>query len=112
GILAKLKRRGPMSINALAAELVMDRTTLGRNIRPLERDGLIAVEADASDRRSKALRLSRTGDARLARARQGWSQAQQECETACGRRQAARLRQDLRAVVASGLGPLDDMAAE
>ena len=32
-----------MTINALAAELVMDRTTLGRNIRPLQRDGLIAV---------------------------------------------------------------------
>ena len=30
-----------MTINSLAAELVMDRTTLGRNILPLERDGLI-----------------------------------------------------------------------
>jgi len=34
-ILARLQRRGPMSINALAAALVMDRTTLGRNILPL-----------------------------------------------------------------------------
>src|SRR5215831_14657438 len=42
-ILAKLKRKGPMTINALAADLVMDRTTLGRNILPLERDGLIRV---------------------------------------------------------------------
>ena len=42
-ILAKLKRNGPMTINALAAELVMDRTTLGRNILPLERDGLISI---------------------------------------------------------------------
>ena len=32
-----------MTINALAGELVMDRTTLGRNILPLQRDGLIAV---------------------------------------------------------------------
>ena len=31
GILAKLMRHGPMSINALAAELIMDRTTLGRS---------------------------------------------------------------------------------
>src|SRR6266853_633769 len=43
-VLAKLRRLGPMTINALAAEMVMDRTTLGRNILPLERDGLIAVE--------------------------------------------------------------------
>lgn len=35
---------GPMTINALAAEMVMDRTSLGRNISPLERDGVIAVE--------------------------------------------------------------------
>jgi DNA-binding MarR family transcriptional regulator len=35
-ILAKLKRMGPITINALARELVMDRTTLGRNILPLE----------------------------------------------------------------------------
>ena len=112
GILGKLKRSGPLSINALAAELVMDRTTLGRNIRPLERDGLIIVEPDPSDRRSKILRLSKAGDARFQRARQGWSQAQAEFEDAYGRRQAARLRDDLRAVVASGLGPLDETGSE
>ena len=44
-ILARLQRRGPMTINALAAALVMDRTTLSRNILPLQRDGLIAVGA-------------------------------------------------------------------
>ena len=55
-ILAKLKRKGPMTINALAADMVMDRTTLGRNILPLERDGLIAIEPIATDRRSKELR--------------------------------------------------------
>src|SRR5271155_5616628 len=42
-ILARLQRKGPMTINALATELGMDRTTLGRNILPLQRDGLIAV---------------------------------------------------------------------
>src|SRR5215475_4855177 len=42
-ILAKLNRRGPMTVNALAGELVMDRTTLGRNILPLQREGLITV---------------------------------------------------------------------
>jgi DNA-binding transcriptional ArsR family regulator len=55
-ILAKLRRLGPMTINALAAEMVMDRTTLGRNILPLERDGLIAVQQGSRDRRSKELR--------------------------------------------------------
>src|SRR6202044_625587 len=56
-ILGKLRRLGPMTINALADELVMDRTTLGRNILPLEREGLISVARGRADRRSKELRL-------------------------------------------------------
>src|SRR5258707_13490633 len=68
GILAKLKRQGPMSINMLAAQLVIDRTTLGRNIRPLARDGLIVIEPDPSDRRSKILHLTKPGRARFERA--------------------------------------------
>jgi DNA-binding transcriptional ArsR family regulator len=53
-ILAKLKRRGPLTINALADDMVMDRTTLGRNIQPLQRDGLIRIEPAPSDRRANA----------------------------------------------------------
>src|SRR5712692_6635341 len=60
-ILAKLKRLGPMTINALARELVMDRTTLGRTMLPLERDGLISVEDGTLDRRSKELHLTQAG---------------------------------------------------
>ena len=36
-----------MTINALAEDMVMDRTTLGRNILPLERDGLISIKPAA-----------------------------------------------------------------
>src|SRR3954462_4629645 len=57
-ILAKLRRLGPMTINALAEQMVMDRTTLGRNILPLEREGLIAIGRGRTDRRSKELRLT------------------------------------------------------
>ena len=112
GILARLERQGPMSINTLAAELVMDRTTLGRNIRPLERDGLIAIEWDPSDGRSKILRLTRAGEARFQRAQKHWAAAQERFERAYGGRQASQLRENLRALVASELGPFDDMAAE
>ena len=50
-ILAKLKRRGPLTINALADDMVMDRTTLGRNILPLERDGLIDAQETSREGR-------------------------------------------------------------
>src|SRR6266704_1345350 len=64
-LLAKLRRQGPMTINALAAEMVMDRTTLGRNILPLERDGLIRIAPAASDRRAKELHLTKAGEQRF-----------------------------------------------
>src|ERR1700682_2599611 len=65
-ILAKLKRLGPLTINGLARELVMDRTTLGRTMLPLERDGLISIEDGTSDRRSKELHLTKAGGERHA----------------------------------------------
>src|SRR5438874_2612610 len=57
-IVAKLGSLGPLTINALAREMVMDRTTLGRNILPLERDGLVAITKGSVDRRRKELRLT------------------------------------------------------
>jgi DNA-binding MarR family transcriptional regulator len=104
-ILAKLKRKGPLTISELAESMVMDRTTLGRNILPLERDGLIRIEATATDRRAKALRLTKDGEKRLEAARRGWQAAQSRFETVFGGKRAAELRGLLRGVVASELAP-------
>jgi len=100
-VLAKLKRNGPLAINRLAENMVMDRTTLGRNILPLERDGLIRIEPDPNDRRAKALHLTKAGEKRLEAARKGWSEAQARFETTFGPKRAADLRSILRAVVAT-----------
>jgi len=91
-ILARLVRKGPMAINALAAELVMDRTTLGRNILPLQRDGLIAVGPGKSDRRRKELRLTSAGAARFRAALDAWREAQLRFETSFGVKRAKELR--------------------
>jgi DNA-binding MarR family transcriptional regulator len=100
-ILAKLKRKGPLTINALAQDMVMDRTTLGRNILPLERDELIRIEPAASDRRAKELHLTKAGEKRLKAARQRWSVAQARFEDSFGAMHAADLRTLLRTVVAN-----------
>jgi DNA-binding MarR family transcriptional regulator len=102
-ILAKLKRSGPTTINALAEEMVMDRTTLGRNIQPLEREGLIAVRKGRVDRRSRELHLTDAGAARLRAASKGWAEAQARFETVFGGERASELRALLRAVTASDL---------
>jgi DNA-binding MarR family transcriptional regulator len=91
-ILARLDRKGPMTINALAAELVMDRTTLGRNIRPLQRDGLVAIGPGKDDRRKKELRLTPLGSARFTAAQKKWTKAQVDFERAFGTRRAKALR--------------------
>jgi DNA-binding transcriptional ArsR family regulator len=88
-ILAKLARRGPLTISKLAADMVMDRTTLGRNILPLERDGLIRVASSAADRRARVLHRARD------------AQAQRGFETTFGAARAAELRTMLRAVAAT-----------
>ena len=111
-ILAKLKRHRLMAINALAAELVMDRTTLGRNVRLLERDGLIVIETDREDRRSKVLRLSKAGEARFHRAHKAWAAAQKRFERTYGDKQAAELRRRLWDVVTSGLVTFDPTVVE
>ena len=110
-ILSKLKRRGPLTINALAEDMVMDRTTLGRNILPLERDELIRVEPAASDRRAKELHLTKAGERRLETARKRWSVAQGQFEASFGPKRAAELRALLRAVVASEMVPTSKCAA-
>jgi DNA-binding MarR family transcriptional regulator len=104
-ILAKLKRLGPMTINALADEMVMDRTTLGRNVLPLERDGLISIAPSAADRRAKELRLTKAGEKRLQQALTAWSHAQQRFETSFGVNRAAELRAMLRVVAGSQFAP-------
>jgi DNA-binding MarR family transcriptional regulator len=103
-ILAKLRRLGSMTINAFAAEMVMDRTTLGRNVLPLERDGLIAIEQGRRDRRSKELRVTEAGEARFRAATKGWMQAQQQFEVAFGAERTADMRAILHAVAAADLG--------
>ena len=101
-----------MAINALAAEMVMDRTTLGRNILPLERDGLIAVEQGSLDRRSKELRVTAAGEARFRATMKGWLQAQRQFEAAFGAERTKEMRVILLAVATTDLGPTAVTVAE
>jgi DNA-binding MarR family transcriptional regulator len=103
-ILAKLKRMGPLTINALARELVMDRTTLGRTMLPLEREGLIRVEDGRVDRRSKELHLTKSGADRVRAAAKLWNKAQAQFESAYGAERASKLRRELQAVASTRLG--------
>jgi len=94
-ILARLERVGPRRIQDLAALLVMDRSTLGHLLRPLESRGLVSLQPAATDRRSRVLHLTGIGRILLEQARPRWAQAQERFETQFGARSAGNLRAEL-----------------
>ena len=98
-ILTRLKEPGPTTINALAQDLVMDRTTVGRNILPLQRRRLIVVKRGESDARRRELHLTKVGLARLEAGFDGWATAQAQFEGMVGKERASQLRDLLRVVV-------------
>ena len=97
-ILNHVARIGTPTMGELAADLVLDRGALAHNLKPLERDGLLRVEADPEDRRSRLIVLTDAGRAKLAESTVLWAQAQHRFETAFGPQQAEALRLTLKLV--------------
>jgi DNA-binding MarR family transcriptional regulator len=71
-LLNALNRPTPPSIAPVAQLLAMDRTTLTAALKPLERDGLVAIARDPGDRRNRLLRLTDKGRETLATAIPIW----------------------------------------
>ena len=94
-ILAVLDELGAVSINDLADRLDLDRTTTGKNMRPLTVAKLITIGPSPTDGRSRVVRLTRHGAAALETARPLWRQAQQEFESANGQNVVRSLRRTL-----------------
>jgi len=72
------------TVNELAAELGMDRSTLGHNLRPLERDGLVVLEPDDDDKRIRRVAVTPAGRAKRQACRALWAVAQGRFEEAFG----------------------------
>ncbi|MGO4525926.1 MarR family winged helix-turn-helix transcriptional regulator [Microvirga sp. 2MCAF35] len=71
-LLNALNRPAPPSIAPVAQLLAMDRTTLTAALKPLERDGLVAISKDPDDRRNRLLSLTDKGRDALASAIPIW----------------------------------------
>ena len=85
----------PPTVSALAETLALDRTTLGHNLRPLERDGFVLVEPDARDGRMRRIRLTDQGRAKRDRCLPLWRATQDRFDAAFGPARANALRADL-----------------
>ena len=91
-VLANLMRSGGMSITALAERLAMDRTTMTRNLGPLERTGWVVVR-DGPDRRSRSVEITEAGKGVYERAVPLWQAAERAVRQSMGHDDAATLRQ-------------------
>jgi len=98
-ILAQLGRSEPVTVGQLAEALVMDAGALAHTLKPLERDRLVSVTVDPHDRRSRLIKLTRQGRARLAESDVLWAKAQRGFEAAFGRVESDALRQALQLLV-------------
>ena len=100
GILSELNSRGAAlpTVRELAEELVMDRSTLGQNLRPLERDGLVTLLTDPKDRRNRLIALTRSGLGKFKEAAKYWKIAQDRFEATFGEQEATNLRSVLLAI--------------
>lgn len=82
----------------VASLLAMDRTTLTAALKPLERRGLLKVQSDPNDRRSRVLILTDKGRTLLANALPAWQKTHEEVEEAAPSIDWNALRENLRAV--------------
>lgn len=93
-LLMSLNRPSPPTIGEVAQLLVMDRTTLTANLKPLERRKLLDVVVDEKDRRNRRLRITDAGRDALTAAVPVWRSTHDELDGLLSN-PPARLRADL-----------------
>ena len=98
-VLARLLEEGPLPLTHLAGRLAMDRTTLARDLGPLERRGLVAISVGA-DRRVRMAALTPAGRRLVDEVRPLWKQVQRDVRAELGPDRVARLMDELRAATA------------
>lgn len=100
-LMRRIGERPEITITDLSRIVGLDRSTLGRNLRVLERDGLIDLAA-GKDGRARSATLTQAGSQALDRALPLWQTAQSRMKKAIGA--------DLDTLLAS-LGRLADLSA-
>ena len=82
-LLGMLLHTEPLTLSELAARMEMDRTTLTRNLGPLQSAGWVAV-TPGKDARSRSVLITGAGRAAWDKAKPHWRQAQNELNVALG----------------------------
>ncbi len=94
-LMVALNQPEPPLIGRLAPFLGMDPSTLTAAVKPLARRGLLTIEPDAADRRSRRLRITPAGAALMRQAIEVWRTEHAALESGMGPGTAAALRTGL-----------------
>lgn len=97
-LLSVIARHDTMTISNLAERLVMERTTLTRNLRPLEKQGLVII-SPGSDQRTREVSLTAKGNKTFVKALPLWQEAQAMFEQGLGKQRFQNLLADLTSTV-------------
>ena len=97
-LLVVLKIVGPVLVTELAEKIVMDRTTLSRNLEVMEKQGLVSV-TPGEDRRTRRVMITETGSAVLLDAYPLWQQAQAKIRESMSEERLQSLMADLSALI-------------
>jgi len=94
-ILMHIARAKEPSVKDLALMLVLDRSALTHNLKPLIRDGLVYLRQNPSDKRGRVVRLTPIGEQKLMDSHDLWHRAQTAYEEAFGVEKASAVREVL-----------------
>ncbi len=94
-LLVSLNRPQAPKMGDVARLLAMDRTTLTAALKPLERRGLLRIEADESDRRQRRLSLTEAGLDLLAQAVPIWRETHDRVDRLLAAEEPAALKASL-----------------
>jgi DNA-binding MarR family transcriptional regulator len=97
-LLLAVAEKGPTGMTELAKQLVMDRTTLTRNLKPLLDSGLAEV-VEGADRRHKPIAITARGRQALAESMPLWREVQGRMTEGLGSARWSQLIRDLGAAV-------------
>ncbi len=97
-LLRCVQRRDSLSLSDLGHDLELDRTTISRNVRVLQKDGLVTMMRGAADKREALVALSPRGEACLAIAIPLWNECQRAMESRLGSIKVTALQEILRSL--------------
>lgn len=83
-MLANIARNLPITVSGLAKLLVMDQTTVSRNLKVLEKSGYIHLEPAETDQRIRTIQITEMGMSKMNEARLLWKKAQLDMEQTLG----------------------------